>query len=69
MALAHRSRQIPGSYRRQFPYVKFYQEPASEDLYTLLRANYRYNIIYDQCGRQQYHFSPPYSWLGYEFTR
>lgn len=69
MALNHRSRKIPASYRKRFPLVQFYQEPASEDLYTKLRANYRYNIIYDKCGRQQYHFAPPYSWLGYDITR
>ncbi|XP_066926058.1 selenoprotein P-like [Clytia hemisphaerica] len=69
MALAHRRRTIPASYRERFPLVQFHQEPKSKNIYNQIRAKYRFNIIYDKCGRQQYHFGPPYSWLGYDITR
>lgn len=69
IALNHRSRTIPQSYKTRFRFVKILQEPAAKSIFTQLRAGYRYSIIYDKCGRQQYHFAPPYSWLGYDITR
>lgn len=69
MALNHRSRRLPAVFRTRFKNIKFYEEPAETNIYAMLRADYRQIIVYDKCGRQQYQYSYPYSWMGYPWVK
>ena len=46
-----------------------YQEPASQDIMGMLGGVKDDILIYDRCGLLAYHFSMPFSYLGYPFVR
>jgi len=69
IALNHRRQKLPWKVLQQYPLIKFYEEPVGSKIFDKLRANWREIMIFDVCGRQQYHFGYPYSWLGFQWTK
>lgn len=56
-------------YKFAYPYLHFYNEPKGQDLFGLLKAGIYHMLIYDQCGRHQYHYKHPYSSLVKPYVR
>lgn len=69
VALNHRRQPLSLKTMQRYPLIKFFEEPRNQDIFGQLRASRGHILVYDKCGRQQYSFAYPYSWLGYPFTR
>lgn len=62
--------QYPRSvYKFAYPYLTFYNEPKDQDIFGKLKAGIHHMLMYDQCGRHQYHYRYPYSTLVKPYMR
>lgn len=69
IAINHKRGPLAPAVVRQFPHVKIYDEPNSEDYFGKLGGAWRQVILYDVCCRKQYLYGYPFSWMGYTFVR
>jgi len=56
-------------YKFAYPYLTFYNEPKGQDIFGKLKAGIYHLLMYDQCGRHQYHYKYPYSSLVKPYAR
>jgi len=56
-------------YKFAYPYLTFYNEPKGQDIFGQLKAGIYHLLMYDQCGRHQYHYKYPYSSLVKPYAR
>jgi len=50
-------------YKAYYPYIDIYDEPKNQNIFGKLKAGTFDMLMYDQCGRHQYHYKHPYSSL------
>ena len=53
----------------EFPYIKIYDEPKDQDIFGLLKAGIHDILLYDKCGRHQYHYGMPYATMVRPYLR
>lgn len=55
--------------KQWFPYIKIYNEPKRKNIFKKLKAGIHDILMYDKCGRHQYHYGLPYSTLVQPYVR
>lgn len=56
-------------YRQYYPYINVYDEPKDQDIFSKLKAGFYNMLMYDQCGRHQYHYKLPFSSMVKPYVR
>ena len=67
IALSYRLKKIPDKIKLLYPYINFYEEPAQSRIFSQLKAGAGQYLVFDKCGRQQYHIGYPFSSFQYQY--
>ncbi|XP_065651349.1 selenoprotein P isoform X2 [Hydra vulgaris] len=60
IALSYRLKKVPDKIKSLYPLINFYEEPVQSRIFSQLKANTGHFLVYDKCGRQQYHIGYPF---------